>query len=517
MRILRTALIFLSALSPIAAMAQSTVLQGGAWTSGHVPQYSTYGSQPVVIDGGGSGGGAIGQNLSELGIVSRSSTNTYPSANSGNGPHGEHGCLYDAPITNATGFHYLCFDPNALGGGLISYGAGGGAAAETLTFNLNGATYYPANVNTLVLPAYSLAGNPTGSVTPPAVVQSTQAVINALQQPLNNAGGLLGYSLIGTPQGGYSAITGLGSAANYGIGTSGATVPLLNSGNTWSAIQTLSGGAVFVDPTITGSALTGVTQFGGKIQIATPPNKNAIVGAVVQDGTNGWSFPAGITGYGYLNSAGNTSFGLFGQCDQHTAGTCTNELDTFNFAGAPYNSFPPNQSFGTTQILPITLQFGSYGPYQSYSAIFAQAPYISGNDGYVVFEYLGAGISTYGIVIDATTTKDSASGLVVNTTGASGHVPITMQTKNTVAANSPMLQTLNNGGGVEFSINQDGSVTLAATNTYATLVANPCTSVNQGTIYYISNSNTSTFNALITGTGVAAGLALCNGSGWVFH
>jgi hypothetical protein len=495
MRIFRAALIFLLALSPIAAMAQSTVLQGGAWTPGHVPQYSTYGSQPVVIDGGGSGGGAIGQNLSELGIVSRSPTNTYPSANSGNGPHGEHGCLYDAPITNATGFHYLCFDPNALGGGLISYGAGGGAAVGTLTFNLNGATYYPASVNTLVLPAYSLAGNPTGSVMPPAVVQSTQNVINALQQPLNNAGGLLGYSI---------------------IGTSGATVPLLNGTNTWSATQTPSGGLVFVDPTITGAALTGVNQFGGKIQIATPPNKNAIVGAAVQDGTNGFSFATGVTGYGYLNSAGNTAFGLFGQCDQHTTGICTNELDTFNFAGAPSNAFPPNESFGTPQILPITLLFGSLGSYPSYSAIFAEAPYISGNNGYVVFEYLGAGISTYGIVIDATTTKDSPAGIIVNTTGASGHVPITMQTKNVVAPNSPMLQTLNSGGGVEFSINQDGSVTLAA-NTYSTLVANPCTSANQGTVYYITNSNTSTFNASITGTGSSVGLALCNGSEWVFH
>lgn len=121
------------------ARAQSTLLQGGAWTPGHAPQYIGQGSsQAVVIDGGTAGGGANGANLSEIGITSRDPQNSYPSANSGTGAFGSHGCLYDAPITNSTGYHFLCFDPDALGGGLISYGAGGTASQLPLQCNVNG-------------------------------------------------------------------------------------------------------------------------------------------------------------------------------------------------------------------------------------------------------------------------------------------------------------------------------------------------------------------------------------------
>ena len=141
MRIAR-ALVFLAALlAAVPAFAQATLLQGGPWVPGHMPQYAGpagMGSQPIVIDGGGAGGGGSGVTLGEIGITSRDPLNAYPSANSGTGPFGTHGCLYDAPTTNGSGYHFLCFDPNALGGGLIAYGAGGVAAQLPLQCNING-------------------------------------------------------------------------------------------------------------------------------------------------------------------------------------------------------------------------------------------------------------------------------------------------------------------------------------------------------------------------------------------
>ena len=138
MRLLRFFAMLSAFAFAVPAFAQSTVLQGGPWAPGHAPQYVGSGSQPVVLDGGGAGGGVLGATLGEIGITSRSATNSYPSANSGKGPNGEHACLYDAPITNVSGYHYLCFDPNALGGGLISYGASGGASYLPLTILVNG-------------------------------------------------------------------------------------------------------------------------------------------------------------------------------------------------------------------------------------------------------------------------------------------------------------------------------------------------------------------------------------------
>ena len=133
-----------------AANAQNVPLQGGNWAAGRVPMYSiSGGSQPIIMDSGpasgGAGGSAGGLGLSEFLQISRAGNGdiTAPFASNGTGPLGTHNCFYDAPVTNATGYHYLCWDANAQGGGLLAYGAGGGAAQLPLQFNINGTVWNP--------------------------------------------------------------------------------------------------------------------------------------------------------------------------------------------------------------------------------------------------------------------------------------------------------------------------------------------------------------------------------------
>lgn len=122
-------------------LAQGTLLQGGPTAPGRVPMYVGQGSgQAVVQDSGPAGGGAAGLGLSEL-LMAKRGTGTPPYANGGTGPLGTTHCMYDAPTTNATGYHYLCLDPNAQGGGLIAYGTGGAASALPLQFIINGVTF----------------------------------------------------------------------------------------------------------------------------------------------------------------------------------------------------------------------------------------------------------------------------------------------------------------------------------------------------------------------------------------
>ena len=148
------------------AMAQSSLLQAGPTTPGHVPQYSSSGTmQPVIRDGGGAGGGGDGANIGEIGITAISPTGAYPSANSGNGPLGEHMCLYDAPLTSATGGHYLCLDPNAQGGGLIDYGFFGSATPLPLQFVVNGAVQQITNAPYQYTPVDGQYDQPATSAT----------------------------------------------------------------------------------------------------------------------------------------------------------------------------------------------------------------------------------------------------------------------------------------------------------------------------------------------------------------
>lgn len=145
----------LTIIAPTLAAAQGALLQGGPWAPGHAPQYTGQGSgQAIVSDSGPASGGAVGLGLSELNITARG-TGTAPYAGQGTGPFGSIFCAQDAPTTNATGYHYFCISPNTSGAGVLSYGAGGAAAAQPLSFNVNGTVY---TLPTPVTPTAAVAG-----------------------------------------------------------------------------------------------------------------------------------------------------------------------------------------------------------------------------------------------------------------------------------------------------------------------------------------------------------------------
>lgn len=134
-------LLCLLVLAPTLAQAQGTLLQAGAYTGGHVPMYVIGGNgQASVQDSGPAGGGGNGVGLSELGITARGA-GVPPYAGLGTGPFGTNICDYDAPVTNATGYHYLCFSANAKGGGLIAYGNSLPAAPLPLSISVNGSLF----------------------------------------------------------------------------------------------------------------------------------------------------------------------------------------------------------------------------------------------------------------------------------------------------------------------------------------------------------------------------------------
>src|SRR5208337_3172905 len=146
---------------PAVALGQSTLLQSGPTTPGHVPMFVGVGTmQPIVQDSGTAGGGGNSVGLSELGLTIRNPLNTYPAANVGNGPLNTNLCDYDAPTTNATGYHYICISPNSLNGELIAVGAGGGASNLPLLISVNGTVYsFPFAVGGIVGPLPTTPGD----------------------------------------------------------------------------------------------------------------------------------------------------------------------------------------------------------------------------------------------------------------------------------------------------------------------------------------------------------------------
>lgn len=162
----RLARLFVAALALVPALAygQGAVLQGGGFTPGHVPQYVGSGNQAVIQDGGTAAGGQAGVNPSEFALTARG-TGTAPYSAQGSGPNGTISCLYDAPITNPTGYHYFCMSPNGQGGqALISIGPGGTASPLPMTMILNGTSYaFPGAFSGLTIGVTGITGATTGN------------------------------------------------------------------------------------------------------------------------------------------------------------------------------------------------------------------------------------------------------------------------------------------------------------------------------------------------------------------
>ena len=189
------------ALAPTLAAAQAVPLQSGPWTQGHIPQYAAPGGQqPILMDGGGAAGGGLGANIGEIGITIRSPTNTYPAANAGNGPFSTNLCDNDAPTTNATGYHYLCWSPNAQGGGLLAYGAGGTATPLPFQFNINGTNYqFPFAISGILGPGSTTIGHLALWNNTIGTLLSDAAQVTLAQLPTIGANTVLGSIAGGTP------------------------------------------------------------------------------------------------------------------------------------------------------------------------------------------------------------------------------------------------------------------------------------------------------------------------------
>lgn len=190
---------------------QEGVLQSGLITPGHPPIWVTSG----VI---GDAGSALSGNLTELGI-----TNT-----------GTPFCINDAPITGQ--YHQVCLGANALGGGLLSYNAYGGAPKLPLLCNINGVqSLCLANVAGLPSVASNAALQATSTATAPIVYRA-------------------GFYTQGDGGAAYYTASPSPCTLNSGNGDNGLQVKSAD-GKCWKLVS-----QAFYDPRIWGADATGATD-----------------------------------------------------------------------------------------------------------------------------------------------------------------------------------------------------------------------------------------------------------------
>lgn len=412
----RLLITLLVALLPVQAWSQATVLQGGSWSPGRAPAYSSSGgAQPIVQDSGPAGGNTTGQGLKELNVTARG-TGTAPFAGQGTGPNGEVFCIQDAVSTNSAGYHYLCLSANVSSGGLISYGSAGGASALPLVLKVNGTNYeFPFTDGYVVGPASSTVNNvacwnnTTGTLlkdcgTFPSVAGTSGQI------QYNNAGSFGGFTLggDGTVNTGTGAltITKIGNQ-NITLGgtlttaaaftTSGANALTLTTTTTTNVtlpatgtgtLATLAGSEAFTNKTYNGNTWTAGT---GTLTIAAGKTLTAS-NTLTLTATDGSTLAIG-TG-GTLGTAAYTASSAY-----VPSGTqITNSL------GADV-AIP----VATTYVTGPTVAQGSTGTW-----------FASGN---IIMSCTGGGDLLYAKLWDGTTVIDSTGA---NTDGAGGRVSLSL-------------------------------------------------------------------------------------------
>lgn len=351
-------------LLPGVALGQASVLQGGAWTAGHVPIYAAGGSssQPVVIDSGTAGTTTTGQGVSELNITARCTTP--PCAGTGTGPDGTIFTINDAVSTNSTGGHRLAFSANALGGGLLEYGAFGTATALPFNFKVNGATYaFPFAVGGIVGPGTTVVGhlatwnNTTGTLLADGGVALTIGG-SANQIQYNNAGALGGFTMSGDVTVAVSTgVSSVGKIGGFNVTTNGAltfagavnlTGALTLSGNDALILRTAADTDVTLPITGTLSTLAGSEAFTNKTYNGLTINSTTGTLAVTNGKTLTVSNTLGFTGTdgstlnvgtgGTLGTAAYTATSAYVPSNTQTVNTLSGDVvlnNTANYFDGP--------------------------------------------------------------------------------------------------------------------------------------------------------------------------------------
>lgn len=281
------------------AWSQGTLLQGGPWASGRAPMYVGSGSsQAVVQDSGPAGGGPVGVGLSELLLTARG-TGTPPYVGQGTGPFGTNFCDYDAPLTNPSGYHFLCISPNTTQagspGGVISYGAGGGATALPLSLCVNGTCSTPTGAVPFV-------------ISPPSGTNTQGLVIN---QTTPNFGSVTGPVLLNE-----LTVIDRGGQTVYATGLD-SFGQINNQLNAFRINYRVTGGTTTHGALSVATDVTGAN--GGTYGVGAGVYQN-----VVAIGGTSW----GILGYGNVGPTGSagTIIGLEAEMLIATGGSATNRI-----------------------------------------------------------------------------------------------------------------------------------------------------------------------------------------------
>jgi len=207
--------------------------------------------------------------------------------------------------------------------------------------------YFPPPGITYGLGAGLSLGSATGGVQGPGTLNAQGLFVNGIavatggspggstgQLQYNNSGAFSGFALGGDCSFSQPNITCLrtggvlfGTAATTSVGVAGATIPLLNGTNTWSATQSF---AAILTTSITDSAITGVTQ-------CLHANSSGLISGTGSDCGSGGG---GSSAFNAITSGTNTTAAMVvgSGASINAAGSGVNNANAINGTSVPLSA-----------------------------------------------------------------------------------------------------------------------------------------------------------------------------------
>jgi hypothetical protein len=375
------------------------------------------------------------------------------------------------------------------------------------------------------------------SVVADAQVANNTAALQAISSTKYISVTRLGFSLPG--DGGRRTYVSTNAPCSVNGGNGDDETQIKSADNKCWVSETLDLGTV----TISGGTIGGISSlevgtdqrpgfFGTPLAIIGTSNgtQNAFVGEV----TNNLSiptlaFPTGVTGYGNENSPGNQAFGVFGLGElRSTSGGVVigGEFTARNFSGSgPDTNLPPNTAIGTLTNV-ATGENVTCGVDTGTSDC-SIGVYIANENGNYSSPIFNTGLylrlfRQYGIVVESQPTGNQASAVLKNNgTG----INLQLLTTGVASPNNTVLTVQDATGVNHASIRQNGDAYVnnlflkaAMQLTKIPTASLPaCGSSEEGWVYAVTDSNSTTFNATFSGGGRNHVIAYCNGANWVVH
>lgn len=225
---------------------------------------------------------------------------------------------------------------------------------------------------------------------------------------------------------------------------------------------------------------SGVPDFGGQIRTVARDGNNSIVGSAINDlPANSRAFQTAVTGYCRTNNPGNSCFGLFGRADLYSSGIATNEVNSFNWSGAPSTALPPDRSFGGAARVPVALTVAAGGAYNSSIGI-QVAKEGEKPQGFLTGLYVNPdAVKNYGVFIDSTA-DSTMSPLVVK--HATANIGVQIQGVGKAAWQNAAMTYRDSAGTARFVLRQSGDVAMRAVTANAASVPTivTCSGIGSG-------------------------------------